>query len=97
MNDLLLRTSRAWEKAASKNDSMIVAAFMSNVHLTVFEDIEHRLKLLCDGLNPAVLHAMLLPLGDSVRASESMEGSSNVMPLQYLADLQLPYEALIRS
>ena len=98
MSDLLVRTNQVWEQAALGNSSIVVAAFMSNVHLTVFETIDQDLKLLCDGVNPELLRTKVLQSVDNEYTSEVNEAPTSVTLEQRLLDcLQLPYQALLRS
>lgn len=93
MSELLAETSRAWEQAALGNSPISVAAFMSNAVFAMFEEVEQRLKLLCDSSNLATLLARCSPLRDHV----DRQGDTKTTLSQNLSqvhDLQVAWEAL---
>ena len=72
MSDLLDLTNVIWEQVATEKVSLVVAAFMTNVLLAEYEDIESRLKALCNSSSPEILRTRVLQMqeaGDNDSAS----------------------------
>ena len=62
MDDLLGLTNEVWEQVATRKLPFVVAAFMTNFFMAEHEDIESRLKAICDSSNPDILRARFMQM-----------------------------------
>ncbi|KAL6720015.1 hypothetical protein ACLMJK_001936 [Lecanora helva] len=59
MQDLLSKVNDVWEQAARDEIPIVVASFITHVSFAIFEDIDARLKVLCNGSCPDILRTKI--------------------------------------
>ena len=74
--------SKVWEQAARGDVPLVVAAFITHAAFAMFEDIESRLTVVCNGSNPETLQAKMGCLQNHQGDSPDSPRSSHVDTLQ---------------
>ena len=89
----MLATKEVWDQAGKGEMPLIVAAFMTNVAFARFEEIEQRLKLLCDSSNPETLRTSLMKM----QGTPSRLGTSgNDVEIEGIENLRQPWNLLLQ-
>ncbi|KAI9880764.1 MAG: hypothetical protein M1830_000653 [Pleopsidium flavum] len=96
MSDLLLGTNSAWEQAARGETPLVVAAFTTNAAFARFEEIEQRLKVLCDGSNPEALRSKFMQIQEDLEVPEGVEVSVHSRKSQQVDALQQSWQLLLQ-
>lgn len=96
MSDLLLATNNIWAKAARGETPLVVAAFITNAMFAAFEEVEQRLRVLCEGSNPEVLRSKFMQLQEDLRVSAGVEVGGNSAKSQHVEALQKPWHLLLQ-
>lgn len=96
MDDLLTATQRAWEQAARGEISLVVATFVSHSAFAAFEEIEIRLKTLCDISDPEVLRSKFMQMDQDLGVPINDEDGSRSPAKRLVEALQKPWYLLLR-
>lgn len=97
MDELLRMTKEVWEQAGKGETPLVVAALITNVAFARFENVEQRLKLLCDCPDPQALRSKLLRMQDSGMEFEVPEENSDSIAAQTVEKLQQSWHLLLHS
>ena len=62
MSDLLSAVTSVWEQSAQGLTPLVVAAFITNAAFAEFDGVEQRLKILCNGSDPAALRSKFMQM-----------------------------------
>jgi hypothetical protein len=73
MSDLLPVINRVWEEAARGETPLVMAAFITNTALAIFEGIEQRLKVLYDSSNPETVRSKFMQVQEHIDISDQVE------------------------
>lgn len=96
MNDLLLATTNVWEQAARQIIPLVMAASITNAAFAMFEGVEQRLKILCNGSDPDILQTKLLQVRENLNLDESDDGGSYVLGISQVEALNSPWHLLLQ-
>lgn len=95
MNDLVRATREIWEQAGEGDIPLVVAALITNVAFARFEDVEQRLKLLCDGSDPEVLRTKLMRMHSISTGTEALGPDLDSPEYQSVDNLQQSWRLLL--
>ena len=94
--DLLIVSTRVWEQAARDEIPVVVAAFMTNVAFAAFEEVEQRLKVLCDGCSPDTLLEKFSHNQSGLEVEGSEDGSLLQLQLSQVEALLSAWQLLLQ-
>ena len=97
MDELLRATKEVWEQAGKGETPLVVAALITNVAFARFENVEQRLKLLCNCPDPEALRSKLLRTQDSGIELNVPEENSDSIATQTVEKLQQSWHLLLHA
>lgn len=95
MSDLLSATGNAWEQAARKATSIVVAAFVTNAAFAMFERVEQRLSIICNGSNPDTLLRKTKQMKE-LKIADAIAPHDKSWESQQVEALQIPWHLLLQ-
>lgn len=96
LSDLRLATVGIWEEAARGETPLVLAAFITNAAFAAFEEIEQRLKSLCNDLTPNALRNRLMQIEEGSEVSQDIGASQDTPEARQMEDLQQVWDLLLR-
>ena len=97
MDELLRATKEVWEQVGKRETPLVVAALLTNVAFARFENVEQRLKLLCNCPDPEALRSKLLRMRDTGTELETSDENSDSIATQTVEKLQHSWHLLLHS
>lgn len=95
MDNLLLATTNVWEQASRQSIPIVMAAFVTNAAFAIFEGVEQRLKILCNGSDPTILQTKFVQMREELKSDGNDDGGSYIFGSSQVEALQPPWNLLI--
>ena len=96
MSNSLLATMGVWEQAGRGETPLVIAAFLTNATFAAFEEIEQRLRALCNGSNLEALRSQFVQTQEDLEVSAGVEVGGHSAMSQHVESLQKPWHLLLQ-
>lgn len=96
MINLQLAASSIWEQAAHGSVPLVVAALITNTAFAAFEEVEQRVKILCNDSSPEALQSKFAKIQEDLEVSQDTKEGVNSPDSQHTEAPQEPWDLLLQ-